>query len=81
MDEDLKYKRFANCLYVILLIEVSIFAVYMFLLSRTSCDIYEQTKCSTKFNCSACNGGTQKCKTMIEYDNEIEEIICPCEDE
>ena len=46
---------------------------------RIKANIVAQTKCSTKFNCSACNDGTQSCQTMTEDGDGTEDITCPCE--
>lgn len=48
----------------------------MVIYPRIKANIVMQTKCSTKFNCTNCNGQTCECQTATE-DGTYETITCP----
>lgn len=50
------------------------------ILPRIRANIIAQTKCSSKFNCGACNGGLAACSVMSEDGSSVEQINCPCEE-
>ena len=71
-----KIKFYINMLLIVL--EVSFFLIIIIR------NIYNNkpliNRCVTKFNCTACNGGTQECKTMTDVLGETMDITCPCDD-
>lgn len=46
---------------------------------RIRANIIAQTRCSSKFNCQACNGGMQECQVLNESGDGAETINCPCD--
>lgn len=46
---------------------------------KIKANILSQTKCSAKFNCQECNGGTQSCSVMSDDGTNVEPITCPCD--